>query len=235
MAEPDVAHADVAGWVLGALDPDESERFEAHLQTCDECQQDVAELGPAAQLVKAALPSVDLAAGPEPPADLQARTIARMQRASLKSRRRRGNLRMLASAAAAVVVVAAAAIGFSLARSSPAEAYTIALHSEPGQTGSGQAVASRSAGGWSIQMNVEHLSRLRPGQFYECVYTGPGNRPGHPELIAAGTFTVDASGSAGVHMWSAANLDTFPTMEITVGQPGSLAPGPVVLVGTARD
>jgi hypothetical protein len=30
MADPDIAHTDIAGWALGALDPDESERFEAH-------------------------------------------------------------------------------------------------------------------------------------------------------------------------------------------------------------
>ena len=29
MADPDIAHADIAGWVPGALDPDESERFQA--------------------------------------------------------------------------------------------------------------------------------------------------------------------------------------------------------------
>lgn len=39
MADPDIAHAGIAGWVLGALDPDESERFQAHLETCDECQR----------------------------------------------------------------------------------------------------------------------------------------------------------------------------------------------------
>lgn len=173
MADSDVVHADVAGWVLGALDPDESERFEAHLETCDECRQEVAELGPAAQMFKAILPGVDLASGPEPPADLQARTMARIQQASRKSRWRRGNLRTLAAAAAAVVAVAAAGIGFSLAQSTAALAFTIPLHHEPGKTGSGQAVAHQAPGGWSIQMNVEHLRPLRSNQFYECLYAGP--------------------------------------------------------------
>src|SRR6202034_1076390 len=81
MADPDIAHADIAGWVLGALDPDESERFQAHLETCDECQREVAELSPSATLLEAAAPGLDLATGPELPADLQARTV--------RSRRRR--------------------------------------------------------------------------------------------------------------------------------------------------
>jgi Putative zinc-finger len=233
MADPDVAHADVAGWVLGVLDPDESERFEAHLETCDECQQEVAELGPTAQMFKAVLPDVDLATGPEPPADLQARTMARIEQASRKSRWRRRNAGIFASAAAAVVVAAAAGIGFVLAQPPALASYTTSLSHKPGTTGSGQAVASQVPGGWSIQMNVEHLKRLGSNQFYECVYAGPDNRPGHPQLIPGGTFTVDASGSASVHMWSAANPYQFPTMEIVIEQAGSLAQqGKVVLVGT---
>jgi anti-sigma factor ChrR (cupin superfamily) len=51
MADPDIAHADIAGWVLGALDPDESERFQAHLETCDECQREVAELSPSSSQI----------------------------------------------------------------------------------------------------------------------------------------------------------------------------------------
>ncbi len=237
MAEPDVAHADVAGWVLGALDPDESERFEAHLQTCDECQREVAELGPTAQMLQAVLPGVTLATGPEPPADLQDRTMARIQQASRKSRWRRGNLRTLAASAAAVAAVAGAGIGFAVAQAGPALAsYTYPLHHEPGATGSGQAVEHQAAGGWSIQMDVEHLKPLPSGEFYECVYAGPDNRPGHPQLIPGGTFTVNASGSASAQMWSAANPDDFPTMEIIIGRAGSLSQqGTVVLTGTAPD
>src|ERR1700728_3145942 len=90
MADPDIAHADIAGWVLGALDPDESERFQAHLETCDECQREVAELSPSATLLEAAAPGLDLATGPELPADLQARTLTRIEQAARKSRWRRG-------------------------------------------------------------------------------------------------------------------------------------------------
>ena len=77
MADPDIAHTDIAGWVLGAPDPDESERFQAHLEICDECQREVAELSPSATLLEAAAPGVDLATGPDFPADLQARTVGR--------------------------------------------------------------------------------------------------------------------------------------------------------------
>ena len=117
---------------------------------------------------------------------------------------------------------------------SASAAYTFPLHHQPGQAGSGRAVAQQAPGGWSIQVNVEHLKRLPSGEFYECVYAGPGNRPGHPQLVPGGTFTVDASGNASVHMWSAANPYRFPIMEIAIEHVGGLAQrGTVVLVGTA--
>lgn len=52
-------HEDLAGWVLGALSPKEAARFQAHLETCQECQDSAAELGPTAQLLKAAGPAAE--------------------------------------------------------------------------------------------------------------------------------------------------------------------------------
>ncbi len=65
---------------------------------------------------------------------------------------------------------------------------------------------------------------LGPDRFYECWYAGPGSRPGHPDLITAGTFTVGPSGSATVQMWSAADPRTFPTMQITAERAGDARP-----------
>jgi anti-sigma factor RsiW len=47
---------DAAGWVLGALDPGDAERFARHLPTCRACQLAVAELEPAAGIFLAASP-----------------------------------------------------------------------------------------------------------------------------------------------------------------------------------
>jgi hypothetical protein len=102
----------------------------------------------------------------------------------------------------------------------------------PGATGSGQAVAAQEPGGWSIQINARHLEPLPSDEFHECVYLGPGNRPDHPEEIPGGTFTVGASGSARVQMWTDFGPGAFSKMEVIVGKVGSLAQqGPAVLVG----
>ena len=135
MADPDASaqtgHPDVAGWVLGVLDPDDGERFEAHLPSCQECQQAVAELGPAAQMLKTAMPAIEVTTAAEPPPDLQARTLARVERAARKTMWRRWNVRMLAAAAVAVIAVVTG-IALSLAQSTPALAFDIPLHAQYG-------------------------------------------------------------------------------------------------------
>jgi hypothetical protein len=46
---PDGVLRDAAGWVLGALDASDAQRFAGHLPACDACQAAVAELRPAAR------------------------------------------------------------------------------------------------------------------------------------------------------------------------------------------
>ena len=94
----------------------------------------------------------------------------------------------------------------------------------------------QASNGWSVQLTAVHLPAPGPGQFYQCWWIGPGNGPGHPRLVSAGTFTVGTSGTATVQMWTAADPDDFPAIEITLdsaAHPGQ--PGQVVLSGTVND
>lgn len=111
MADPieSSGHPDVAGWLLGALDAEEADRFGTHLGSCPDCQHTVAEFGTAAQMLKASagLPTVRLADGPEPPSDLQARILARVRQTSRRSVRHwhgRYSLWSVAAVAAGVVL-----------------------------------------------------------------------------------------------------------------------------------
>ena len=45
-----VGGLDAAGWVLGALEPGDAERFAQHLPACRACRLAVAELEPAARI-----------------------------------------------------------------------------------------------------------------------------------------------------------------------------------------
>lgn len=236
-ADPELAHPQAAGWVLGVLDPGEAAWYAAHLKSCPDCRAEVAALAPVAGMLKAAAP-----AGLPPP-DLQARTLAAVRQAAAESRPdhasarrawwRRWNARML-TLAAAVVIAVGVGVGLLVSQTGGGLSFTIPLHPASGQAATGQAVAHQADGGWSIQLTVHHLPDLGPGRFYECWYAGPDSRPGHPQLITAGTFTVGPAGTATVHMWSAADPRAFPTMQITAetasdgGQHGH-----IILTGTA--
>jgi hypothetical protein len=70
---------DAAGWVLDALEPDDAERFSAHLFGCRTCQLTVEELETAARLL--------LGWGiPPPPAGLELATINRVRQAARRPR-----------------------------------------------------------------------------------------------------------------------------------------------------
>jgi hypothetical protein len=65
----DDAHPDVAGWVLGSLDPEDAEQFAEHLDTCAACKEAVRTFQPVRGLLEVATPSVEL------PSGLRARTL----------------------------------------------------------------------------------------------------------------------------------------------------------------
>ena len=167
--DPELAHPEAAGWVLGTLDPGDAEWFAGHLSSCPHCRAAVAGFGPAARLLTSAAGTAgpDLAGWPPRPRP------------------------------------------------------------------PGPAAGGGGGGGWSVQLTAVRLPEPGPGQFYQCWWAGPGNRAGHPRLVSAGTFTAGPSGTATVQLWTAADPDDFPAIEITLdsaARPGQ--PGPVVLSGT---
>jgi Anti-sigma-K factor rskA len=237
----DLAHPEVAGWMLGKLDPAEAEEFRAHPARCPHCQAAVADLAPVGRALNRLPPAA------EPPPDLEARTIARVQaaaatperasRAPSRIRLPRWNARLLAAAAVAAAAIAAVAVvlvqGSTPARSPVAA--VIVLRSPAGGPATGRAVVTRQAGSWSIRLSVHGLRPPGPGRFYECWYAGPGNRPGHPQLITAGTFTVGRDGQGSFTMWSAADPHVFSTMQITAEHPGDARQrGQIILTGQSR-
>ena len=253
-ATAELGHPEAAAWVLGALDLGEAAAIQTHLRSCGGCRKAVADFE---QVTRAlAHPPPEL----EPPPDLQARTLARVQRAAMSAGRSAGNPQPAPAPAKASrrwrwhwhwhwnfpVFSVAAALGAAAAalvivlvqtlQTAPAQAEAvIPLRAASASVGSGHATVVHTDNGWSIKLTVAHLPPLGPGQFYECWYAGPANRAGHPELITAGTFIVGHSGTGSFTMWSAANPQVFKTMQITAEQAGDAGQhGRVILTGTAR-
>ena len=212
----------------------------------------MAEFEEVTQALRSAAPAV------EPPADLEARTLASLRGAVLAAkqtgkaagpasakmdRRWHWHWNLPVFSVAAVLGAAVAVVAMVLIQSVPAVAGTrIPLHPVAASLTSavtppsGEAIARHSPGGWSIRLTVKDLPLLGSGEFYECWYSGPGNSPRHAELISAGTFTGGRGGTGTFTMWSAADPQQFKIMEITVQRaddPGQ--PGKVLLSGSPQN
>jgi anti-sigma-K factor RskA len=202
-------HPDLAGYVLGALDPGEQAAFEQHLAGCDTCRAEVEELQGLPALLDRAAPPIEV------PPRLRERTFAAVERAAA-SKRRRGPLLRLAAVAAALVVALVGGVVVSQLGGGRGEVIELALSAQPGKTGRATVELRREADGVAVDMEVSGLAPNPPGSVYECWFVGPGDTLQQPNRVSAGTFTVGSGGRASLHMHSAADLRRFPVMGVTL-------------------
>ena len=237
MPDHPVPHPDVAGFVLGVLEPDEADAFAQHLRSCDDCRREVTELSSLRVLLDQALPAPSL---PEGLADRTLAAVAaeastRAPRAiPLRPRRRRPRL---LPAALAVAGAAAVARGLLVApRQDGPAGREIALVAADGSPSGTVARLSREAQGIVVELGVAGLPDAGPGRFYECWYVADADGPARPARVSAGTFAVPASGTTTVRMTTAADRTRYPRIEVTLepddGDPR--ATGPVVLRSPPR-
>ncbi len=81
--DPDraIEHLDAAGWVFGALDPNDARAFARRLRFSRDCRALVREFEAVAEALGSPLPTA------EPPADLEAKTVAAVRYAVLAASR----------------------------------------------------------------------------------------------------------------------------------------------------
>ncbi len=238
-------HPDVAGWLLGSLDPEEARRFAEHLASCPPCKEEVGAL--------AGLPGLlsDLPPPDALPPDLEDRTFARIEQeaatapvvaaggagtgmAAIGSARRRRTIRALTVAAAAAVVVAA---GVGVAsrfrhRSVPALA-TISLVAADGGPAHATATIRTTPAGLIVDMTVADLAPSPPTSMYTCWLVAADDSPGRADRVSVGSFVVRHPHAAvTVHWTTVADLGHFSHLGIT-REPSNGNPahqGPRVLV-----
>jgi hypothetical protein len=214
MSEHAIPHPDLGGYVLDALEPTEQTAFEEHLAGCHACQAEVAELQGLPALIDRAAPPVQV------PPGLQERTFAAVEEAARRTRRGRRRRWLAATAAAAVLLVATFVGGVVLSQAGPfadrGRVINFALAAPAGGPARATAEVRQVADGLAITMQVSGLAPNPPGSVYECWYVGPGDTLEHPNRVSAGTFTVGADGRASVRMHSAADLQRYPVMGVTL-------------------
>jgi anti-sigma-K factor RskA len=207
-------HPDLGGYVLGALEPAERADFEEHLAGCERCQAEVAELRGLPALLEQATPPVEV------PPWLRERTFAAVERAAAHQRRRRRLRLALTAAAACLVLVVAFAGGYTLSQVGPfadrGRVIAFALAAPDGGAARATAKVRQVGDGLAITMEVSGLAPNPPGSVYECWYVGPGDSVERPNRVSAGTFTVGVDGRASLRMHSAADLQRYPAMGVTL-------------------
>jgi hypothetical protein len=144
-------HEDAA-YVMGALSAEDRSAFEAHLEDCPSCTENVAELSGLTDL----LDLVPLArvlqpgADREPPPDL---LLPRLMRAARTERRRR-SLRLVASGAVAASLVALA-VGFGVAQSGPLAPVGVSVAMTPVRPAAVTATLNVTPASWGTKVALD--------------------------------------------------------------------------------
>ena len=236
MSAPTGHHADVAGYALGRLNPHERARFEAHLRACGDCRAELAELQEAADLLALAPPAA------APPPDLEARALAAVRRAAAEdgagagtpapqqpprpSRFRAWAPRLGAAALAAAAIAGAFVLGGRVLDDGPAGTREIsAVLRAPGGDETASVEVTRTGIGRVVELSSDDLPILPKGELYEVWFVGPGDRPGSPQRISAGTFHPDEAGRSRVTLAAAVDPALYPTIVVTA-EPGDGDPAP---------
>jgi len=249
MSEPASPHVEVAAYLLGKLEADEAERFEAHLEDCADCRRHLEELGGLPALLAQAAPATTL------PDALRARTLTAVREraaadpaaevaetgaaqetsaaeAPLPLRRPWWRQRWVLAAVAAALVVALAVPGALLVFGGGGDVTRLALVAAEGVQGRGQVTITRTDAGRSFDVRIEGLDPPPAGSLYELWAVNPKDTLERPQRVSLGTFTVGPDGGAHLTGFTAAPADRFPVVGVTLepvdGNPART--GPRVLV-----
>ena len=185
MSEHDCG-SEAAAYALGALEPDEAHAFEAHIESCAVCRDEVAAFVAAADALPLAAPQ-----HPVPPA-LRRRVMREVAQQSRRSAARpsagwlaslTGAPRRAAAGLAVAVAVGALVLGISLAGGGSATRVIKA------GVGSAELQISGSRG----QLVVAHLPRPGAGRIYE-LWIQRGSSAPSPSTL----FSVAANGRADI-------------------------------------
>jgi predicted anti-sigma-YlaC factor YlaD len=166
----------LGGYLLGGLDEADVDRLDAHLRDCDACREELDELAPVPELLKALPEAQRAGAGAQVPVSLAARPspeniedLLRKMRVERSRENRMARVRWLAAAA---IVLVAAVIGFGVLRGNHQQQAPVALPSpqlvtaefEPaaGSSMTGEATLTPKTWGVSVSLEVTRLQGEGP-------------------------------------------------------------------------
>jgi hypothetical protein len=122
-----------------------------------------------------------------------------------------------------------------LRTSNPAPLASIRLVSADGGPAEGNATVRTTDAGLTIDMTATGLAPTPAGKIYTCWLVADDDTLAHPDRVSVGSFVVRGP-TVHVHWTTAADLDRFPHLGVTV-EPDNGNPshqGPKILNGVPR-
>lgn len=182
--------SDVAAYALGALPDDERRRFEQHLETCELCRSDLADLKPVVDALPAATDAL------EPPRGLKKRIMSVVEAEAREREKAERPVRrswfawrpVPAFVAAAVLLLAGVGIGVA-----------VLTDDDQATTYAGQCIRSCDEVALNVEdghgtLKVEGMDQPPQGRVYQVWTQRYGQDPKPTDAL----FTVDKDGSASV-------------------------------------
>jgi anti-sigma-K factor RskA len=200
--------ADVAAYVLGALDVIEAEAFLRHMEKCTICRDEVAAFGEVVDSLPMAAPQQRIPRGLK-------RRVMRQVRAEARRQDRGAPISgRLAAVGAGALVAIAAVVGVELGARHGAQRRVIqaSVIGSPG-------AAQLQLGGGHAELIVRHLPPPPAGRVYEVWL----KRPTRPPTPTSALFSVTAAGSGNVDV--PGNLNGVSTVMVTQ-EPAGGSPAP---------
>jgi anti-sigma factor RsiW len=152
MSAVEQEHTQLGAYVLGALDPADTNEFERHLATCEVCRAELGEFGALREALDTVPPEAFLDGPPEAGDLLLQRTLRRIRaEAPMSAVRPKGPRRGLIFAAAAVIAVVAVGGGVVIGRQTAPVSSPVAQAPVPGTR---EASATNAATGASLTASV---------------------------------------------------------------------------------
>ena len=183
---------DIGAYLLGALNDLERQAFERHLRGCDECQEELERLRPAAEALPGSVVQI------EPPPGLKKRLMAEVEGDARPTRTRRPLLRIPRLAFVAAALVLGLAIGFGVAQLGDESTRTVTATVAKAMPGAGGTLEIK---GDSATLQLHDMPELKSTRVYQ-VWLQHGDT-----MVPARTFEVGSSGRGDVELSDVGGAD----------------------------